>query len=183
MRYVIIGTSGCGKSTLARALAKAQQAPHVELDALHWAADWTPRRKSEFIEGVRAATQAERWVADGNYGVVRDVLWSRATHIVWLNFGRGVVIARVIGRTLRRSLLGEPLWSGNRETLRRAFFSRESIVLWSLTTFHKNRRKYAELRGDAAYAHLHWIELRTPREARRFLESMSHPPAAAGQAT
>lgn len=28
------------------------------------------------------------WVADGNYSTVRDVLWSRATHVVWLNYGR-----------------------------------------------------------------------------------------------
>lgn len=182
MRWLVVGTSGCGKSTLARALAAAQGADYVELDELFWGPGWKKRATADFIAGVREATRGERWVADGNYSVVRTALWPRATHVVWLDFGRATVLARIVGRTSRRVATQEPMWHGNRESVGKAFFSRESIIWWSITTFDKNRRKYAALREDAAWAHLSWVVLRSPREARAFLESMQSP-AAAGQMT
>ena len=42
-------------------------------------------------------------VADGNYSAVRELLWGRATHVVWLNFGRWTVFSRVLRRTLARA--------------------------------------------------------------------------------
>ncbi|WP_423226670.1 AAA family ATPase, partial [Candidatus Amarolinea aalborgensis] len=39
-RIVVVGTSGSGKTTLARRLALALGIPHIELDALHWEANW-----------------------------------------------------------------------------------------------------------------------------------------------
>ena len=105
MRFVVVGTTGAGKSTFARKLASIIGGDHVELDALHWDADWTPRTRSEFEARVAAHTTGERWVADGNYSVVRNLVWTRATDIVWLDFSRTVVFSRVIRRTLRRATL------------------------------------------------------------------------------
>ena len=99
-----------------------------------------------FEHAVERATTAPRWVADGNYSAVRELLWGRATHVVWLNFGRWTVFSRVLRRTLARGLLRTRLSHGNRESLRMAFCSRDSILLWSWTTFAGNRRKYTGLR-------------------------------------
>src|SRR5262249_4319881 len=137
VRYVVV-ESGSGKSTFGRQLALVTKSPYVELDELHWAENWTERPDSEFAEAVHTATQGKSWVVDGNYSIVRHVLWPRATHIVWLNFSRRVVFSRILRRTMRRALLRERLWHGNRESLFRAFFSRESILLWSLATFTQN---------------------------------------------
>jgi adenylate kinase family enzyme len=128
-----------------------------------------PRTRAEFEARVAAATAGERWVADGNYTVVRHVVWTRATDIVWLNFSRTVVFSRVIRRTVSRAAKREELWSGNRETFAKAFLSRDSILLWSFTTFDLNRRKYAAASASGEHAHLRWHELRSPRAARRFL--------------
>ncbi len=170
MRYVIVGTSGAGKSTFAEALAKATNSPHIELDSLYWGPDWTAVPHGQFEARVRAATAGDRWVADGNYAAVRDVLWARATHVVWLNYGRSTVFPRVLWRTVSRGLLGTRLSHGNRESLRMAFFSRDSVLWWSYSTFAKNRIKFAALREDAAYRHLEWTEITRPSRAREFIE-------------
>lgn len=172
MRYVVIGTSGAGKSTFARALATRLSVPYIELDALYWGPDWTPHATPEFERAVREAAAGERWVADGNYTVIRDILWSRATHLVWLDFGRRVIFPRVLHRTLRRILAREALWAGNRETLRKSFLSRQSILLWSLTTFRKNRRKFEALRTGPEFPQLVWHRLASPRAADAFLRSL-----------
>ena len=170
MRYVVVGTSGSGKSTFARALARAADCPHVELDALFWAEEWTVRPTAEFRESVDRATDEPRWVVDGNYSVVRDVVWPKATHIVWLNHGRRVVFFRVLKRTVRRAVLREQLWHGNRESIPRAFFSRDSILLWALTTYGKNRTRYAALREDPRFTRLAWSEITSQSQADAFVE-------------
>lgn len=173
MRYVIVGTSGAGKSTFAAALAQATGCPHIELDALYWGPEWAAVPHEQFEAGVRAATAGERWVADGNYTAVREVLWGRATHIVWLNYGRGIVFPRVLWRTVSRGLLRTQLAHGNRESLRMAFFSRDSVLWWSYSTFARNQVKFARLRSDPAYGHLQWTEITRPVQARQLSAEVS----------
>lgn len=170
-RVVVIGMSGAGKSTLARQLAQDMGAPHVELDALFWGPDWEPHAPADFRAQVRAAVQGERWIVDGNYGSVRHLVWPRATAIVWLNLSFPRVLARVLLRTLRRAATGQLLWSGNRESWRRSFFSRQSILWWVLRNFALRRRQFAGLK-QAADAKPVWIELRSPREVDRWLRSV-----------
>ncbi|MBF3345653.1 toxin, partial [Pseudomonas aeruginosa] len=121
---------------------------------------------------VERATTAPRWVADGNYSAVRELLWGRATHVVWLNFGRWTVFSRVLRRTLARGLLRTRLSHGNRESLRMAFCSRDSILLWSWTTFAGNRRKYTGLREDPRFAHLRWVEVGEPGRVGEVIERL-----------
>ena len=177
MRYVVVGTSGSGKTTFSRELALALSVQHIELDELHWASNWTPRPTSEFLQWVEEVAAGAEWVIDGDYSVVRGVLWPRATHIIWLNFSRTVVFPRLVWRTLKRTLLRQKLLHGNRESIRQAFFSHDSILLWSFSTFGKSRRKYAALREAAENRHLSWVELRSPGEVGRFLASSARTDA------
>ena len=171
MRVVIIGTSGAGKTTFAQALAAAMQLRHTELDQLHWGADWKMAPTEQFVRAAGQAAAGQRWVMDGNYSVVREQLWPRATHIVWLNYGRGTVFSRVLWRTVRRVALGTQLFHDNRESWRSAFFSRDSILLWSWQTFAKNQRKYSDLRASGQFAQAQWLEFRSPKQAQQWLES------------
>lgn len=170
MRFLVIGTSGAGKSTFAEALGKAAHCPHVELDRFYWGPGWEAVPHEQFERAALRATTGDRWVADGNYSAVRDVLWPRATHVVWLNHSRWTVFSRLLWRTVSRVLSREKLSHGNRESLRMSFFSRDSILLWSYATFETNRRKYSALREDARYAHLQWTEITRPSQARAFIE-------------
>jgi adenylate kinase family enzyme len=171
-RVVVVGSSCSGKTTFARELAAALGSPHVELDALHWGPGWVPKPKSEFSRLTDAATAAPRWVVDGNYRMVREIVWPRATSIVWLNLGLATVFARAIRRTMRRSLTGEVLYAGNRESLGRAFLSRESILLWVLQSYGRRRREFHSLKLSAE--DLQWFEFRRQSEASAFLRHIRH---------
>ena len=161
-KIVVVGTSGSGKTTLAAALADALSAEHVELDALFWGPNWTPRPYEEVDVALDERLASPRWVIDGNYSRFQPMLWSRADTIIWLNYSFPLTMRRIITRTARRALLRETLWSGNRETLSKAL-SRDSIILWSASTWARRRREYPEkaraLRGAC------FVELEHPREA------------------
>jgi adenylate kinase family enzyme len=107
MRVVVTGTSGAGKMTLAWRIAALLDVPYVELDAINWQPGWPGLRQcdpDEFVRRVTAATAADTWVVDGNYGLVREMIWTRASHLVWLDYERPLIMARVICRTLRRAM-------------------------------------------------------------------------------
>ena len=171
-RVAVVGSSCSGKTTLARTLSTLLDAPHLELDALHWKADWKPRSAPEFYHLVEQAVSADRWIADGNYGSVRDLVWSRATAVVWLNYPFGLVFPRALSRTLRRAVNREELYSGNRESLGKVFFSRDSILLWVITSFRRRRKEYAELRASGRFPEIHFWELRRPSEGSAFLSQV-----------
>jgi adenylate kinase family enzyme len=171
-RVVVIGTSCVGKTTFARSLARVLSFPHVELDALFWQPNWVPRPPEEFCALTARALAQGCWVTDGNYGVVRDLVWSRATTVIWLNYVFPLVLWRALTRTVLRVLTQEELFSGNRESLRMAFFSRESILWWVLTTFHRRRKQYRQLFETGTSPQLVYVELRNPSEARHFLAGL-----------
>ncbi|RIH90549.1 Shikimate kinase [Calidithermus terrae] len=85
-RVVVFGTTGSGKSTLARRLGERLGLPHLETDALHWNPGWVPTPEPEFRAKVGKATGGPRWVTEGNYSAIRDVLLSRADTAIWLDY-------------------------------------------------------------------------------------------------
>ena len=168
-RTVVIGTSCSGKTSFARDLARALGSPHIELEALHWQPNWVPRPAEEFSALTAQAVSQDNWVVDGNYAIVRDLVWSRATTIIWLNYSFSTVMWRALARTFRRALTGEELFSGNRESLRMACFSRDSILCWVITTFHRRRKDYRRLFDTRTLSQLVYVEFGRPLEAETFL--------------
>lgn len=146
MRLLIVGTSGSGKSTLAGRLSARLAIPHVELDAINWQADWqdlNSRDRNLFRGRVAQAAGEATWIADGNYRSVQDILLARATDVVWLDYPWGLVMRRVIWRSLVRSLSGAEIWAGtgNREGFDR-WLSRDHPIRWAWSTHHARRRRY-----------------------------------------
>ncbi len=172
-RVIIIGTSCSGKTTFARNLAQKLEVQHIELDSIHWKPNWTPTPKQEFRSLAMEAVAPEAWVLDGNYSAVRDILWARATTLIWLNYPFYLVAWRALSRTLRRVLGRQVMWSGNKETLHQSFLSKDSILWWILKMYRRRRREYPRLFKEPEHRHLQITVFASPREAERFLQSIN----------
>jgi len=173
-RVVVVGTSGSGKTTMARRLANLLGGTHIEVDALHWGPNWTEMPTEVLRQRAEAAVLAERWVVDGNYGKIRDVLWSRADTIIWLDYSFPLIMGRLLYRTFRRALLREKLWSDNQENLWNCFFSRDSIFLWAIQTYGRHRKNYPQLFKQPEYAHIQRVHLQSARAAEKFLQEVAN---------
>ena len=128
-RINVVGTTGSGKTTAAREIAERLCVPYIELDALFWKPEWGQTPDEEFLPAVDEATRGAQWVLDGNYSRTRSIVWPRANTIVWLDYSFPRVFARLLWRTIRRSITREELWVGCRERLRISFLSRDSILI------------------------------------------------------
>ena len=169
---VVIGSSCSGKTTLAKQIAGELGSQHIELDAIHWMPDWVRRPSEELRKLTAAAVAQDRWVVDGNYLLVRDIVWVRATTVIWLDYSFPVVFFRALRRTLSRSLTGQELFSGNRESRAQAFFGKESVLQWVITTFHSRRGEFQQIIRDDEFPGLKFVRLHSQRETGRLIGSI-----------
>ena len=158
-------------------MADAINLPHIELDAINWQPGWVGLNDvdpAEFVRRVQAAIAAETWVVDGNYGAVRDAVWDRATDLVWLDYGREVIMPRVVRRSIGRAMDRRELWpgTGNRETWRR-WLDPEHPIRWAWSTWARRRREYTERCADPRYADLRIHRLRHPRDATALIRRLA----------
>ncbi|MBD3367174.1 MAG: adenylate kinase [Candidatus Eisenbacteria bacterium] len=170
-RVMVVGTSSSGKTTLARRVADSIGAEHIELDALHWGPNWTGLPRDVFRDIVRRRAGADRWVIDGNYGAVQDIVMARATDALWLDYPLAVVFCRAVRRTWRRVVTGEELFGGNRETFFAAFFRPDAIPWWVVRTHFRHRRTYPE--RFARYPDIRLTRLTGQSEADAFVRRLA----------
>ena len=171
MRIAVVGTSGSGKSTMAKRLATALGSTHIEIDAINWQAgfrDLNTHDPEEFKRRIAAAVAADAWVTDGNYGAnAGPLILGRATHLIWLDYDRPVVMRRVIWRSFLRAALRQELWpgTGNRETFTQWFRDKDHPIRWAWRTHAYRRKQYEALIAQPQFARLKVLRLRDPREA------------------
>lgn len=177
-RIAIVGNSGSGKTTLARELARRLGLKHVELDALYHEAGWTPATPEAFRERTASALDTGAWVADGNYGQVRDLVWGGADTLIWLDYPLPFILLRLTRRTFRRLSTREELWNGNREQWRNHFLSTDSLFLWAIKVHRRRRREYPQHLCRPEYAHLHVLRFRSSGETEAWLRILPHRAAA-----
>ena len=173
-RIAVHGASGSGKSTLARTLSARLGLPYTELDALFHRPGWTDLPTEEFRARVAEVVAGDRWVVDGNYDQVRDVVWARAEVVVVLALPRWTVMRQVLARTVRRGATRQELWNGNRESLRNLVTpdADRNIVLWSWRTLDRYHDQVpAEVRAGAPHARLEVLHDRAA--AARLVEELA----------
>jgi adenylate kinase family enzyme len=165
---VISSASGNGKTTMGRALALRLGVPFVELDSLVHGPNWTETSDAELRALVEPIVRSDAWVIDGTYWrKIGPLVLDAADTVVWLDLPLHVWFPRLLRRTYRRWRRHEELWNENRETLRNAFWGRESLFGFALRTHFKRRRDWpTEL---AAYP---VVRLRSVEEVERWLGSV-----------
>jgi len=164
---VLASASGNGKTTVGRKLAERLDVPFVELDSLVHGPNWTEISD----EGLRAILEPivadDGWVIDGGYRrKVGDLVLARAEAVAWLDLPLHVWLPRLLNRTMRRIRGREQLWNDNKETLRGAFWGRDSLFGYALRAHFDRRRRYPE-----ELAGYRVIRLRTQREIDEFVLS------------
>lgn len=174
-RVVVVGSSGSGKTTLARKLSELLGVTHVELDGIRHGPNWAETPDPIFRERVAEATAGDRWVVDGNYSVARDILWPRATTVLYLDYSISVVMRRLIVRTLRRGVMREVLWNGNTENILENLnvFSDNSAIGWSLKNHWRRRRQFNALFQHPDYAHVEILRFHDPRAVEEWLGALA----------
>ena len=170
-RIAVYGPTGSGKTRLGEEVARRLGVPHIDLDVVHWRPGWQENPREQFRADVEGWLDARPggWVCTGNYAsVVGDLVMARADTVLWLRLPFPLVFRRLLGRTLHRSFTWELMWGSNRETFRKGFLSRDSILLWCITHWRAHARHVgdaiAEHAGDADV-----VVLRSPRQVREWV--------------
>jgi adenylate kinase family enzyme len=96
-----MGNSGAGKSTLASRLAEREGLRHLDLDTLAWEPETPPRRRP--VEASRrdiaeVALAGDRWVIEGCYADLVEMVLPRATLFLFLNPGVDACLANARAR-------------------------------------------------------------------------------------
>jgi adenylate kinase family enzyme len=168
-RIVVVGGSCCGKTTFSKTLSQILSIQHVELDALHWEPNWKESPTEIFRERVQNALLSSRWVVDGNYSKVSDLIWPKADTIIWLDMPLLLILWRFVNRSFKRSFTNEELWNGNRESLKNSIFQKNSLLAWILKTHNRRRNQYLSFINRPPYPNLKFIKLKSVSEIRHFL--------------
>ena len=164
-RIAIVGVSGSGKSTLAEKLAKKYCIDHIELDSLFMNQNWVETELIEFRNRVsNRLDNLSSYIIDGNYKKIHDITWDKCDSIIWLNYSKALIMKRVILRTIKRVITHQKLWNGNKETFRKSFMSKDSILLWSWNTYERRKTEYQELKMHYENRNIIFIVVNKPKE-------------------
>jgi adenylate kinase family enzyme len=175
-RIAIVGKSGSGKTTLGRQLAEILSLKHVELDAIHWQPNWVQLEKPKMWERVDDALPVDgHWVADGNYSVVREIVWGRADTLIWLDYGLLFTLWRLFRRTFGRLVLQKRLWNGNRETLANQLTldTTNNLFLFAIGSHSRHREQFPLALKEERYSHLRVLRFRKSSEVEEWVKSLT----------
>ncbi len=165
------GVTGAGKTTFAQELAGRLDLPFHEMDGLFHGPGWEPI--PTFVADVETIAAGDRWVFDSyGYAAVRDLVWSLADAVIWLDYSRPVVLGRVLRRSTVRTVARQSIFNGNVERV--ADWRRpDHPVQWSMRRFGPLRTEMEHRFADPSYAEVHKVRLARPAAAAWWLDRIS----------
>lgn len=174
-RINVIGTSGSGKSTFSKKLAKALGLPYIEMDKIFWGPNWKWPSDEEFFAKLRTELDKPAWVLDGNYTRTIPMKWENVDLVIWLDYSFAITLLQAVRRAVKRAWTQEEIWdgTGNRESFRKSFFSKDSIIWWTITTHGKVRAKYESYMSDPKFSHITFVRLRNHKEAQTYASKLA----------
>ena len=174
-RINVIGPSGSGKSTFSRQLAALLNVEYIEMDSIHWLPNWENLDDEAFCAALDSRLKGDAWVLDGNYSRTQPVKWKNVECVIWLNLSFARTTARIVWRSIKRAMDKKELWAGtgNTESFRQSFLTRDSVILWSVQSYHRHPQRFAEFTKDPALSHIKFVRLRSPTAVRKFLAGVA----------
>jgi len=171
-RIHLIGGSGSGKTTLGRLIAARLGLPFVDLDDLYWEPGWREVGHAELARRLAPTLAQPGWVIAGNYHATTEAhVWPRLTQLVVLDLPYLTMLRRTAWRALVRGLTGAPCCNGNRESLWR-LLHHDGVLLYMTRHWRRRHKRYAGLGQEAALAHAQVLRLRTPAQARDWVDTL-----------
>ena len=160
---------------MAARLARALDAPLVELDALNWEPGWVALSDTdpdELDRRIRRATRGERWVVAGSYmRLSQRAFWSLLDTVIWLDLPLPLLLRRVLRRTWKRWRTREVLWGTNHERFWQQFMiwsKSESLLAWIVTQHVRKRKAMVTYLSDPRWSHIRFVRLTSPGEVEAF---------------
>ncbi len=105
-RVAIMGNGGSGKTRLARQLSLCLDRAPVHLDDIYWQPGphgaGIARDKAIVIEEIRELSLTSRWIIEGVYGWLINVILPRATTLIFLDLPEDECIANIKARGKQR---------------------------------------------------------------------------------
>ena len=146
---IVASASGNGKTTLGRELARRLDVQFVEVDSLVHGPNWVETPDDELRARLQPVLDSDGWVIDGTYRrKLGDLVLENADAVVWLDLPIRVWFPRLLSRTVRRLRGREKLWNDNTESLRGAFWGRESLFGFAFRMHFERRRRYPRRAGS-----------------------------------
>ena len=172
-RINVIGTTGSGKTTFSKELSSVLGISYIQLDELFWKPNWVESKDEEFLPKVAAAVSEDTWVLDGNFSRTKDIKWQRADTVIWLDFNYFLTLTQLLKRTVYRAITKGELWpnTDNRESFKKSFFDRSSILMWFFKNYKSNRKKYFNAMQSKEYPNLNFVHIQNRKEARDYIEN------------
>ena len=174
LKVNVVGTSGSGKTTFSKKLSQILNIPYVEMDSVFWGPDWHLPTDEEFFIKLKSRLNLHSWILDGNYTRTIPIKWKDINIVIWLDFSFLLTLCRVIKRAVSRSFSQKELWkdTGNKESFKKMLFSKESIVLWMITSYKRVSKNYLNLSNNPKYSHITFIRIKSPHQASIFFQNI-----------
>ncbi len=102
-RVLIMGNGGSGKTWLARRIADRLRHPVTHLDDIHWEPGGygVARDRTLRDEMVAAAAEKDRWIMEGVYGQLVNMVLKRVTALIWIDLPEEECSANVKARGIQ----------------------------------------------------------------------------------
>jgi hypothetical protein len=76
-------------------------------------------------------------------------------------------------RSLSRIITKEKIWGKNYESFKGAFFGKNSLFKWLLSTYDRRRKKYYEFIESDEFLYINFIIFKNPRETKNWLDGLA----------